>query len=128
VPSGDRPGGSLVDPAARRSISAATSRGAGVRRDAEGLAGLAATLAAVPQAGRLLDAAAVEATALHTVATLLCAGALARTESRGCHRRADAPQTRPEWRVRLVHRLDAFGHLHTRTVPVRTAERELVVA
>jgi L-aspartate oxidase len=26
---------------------------------------------------------------------------------------------RPEWQVRLVHRLDPGGHLHTRTEPVR---------
>ena len=43
-----------------------------------------------------------------------------RTESRGCHRRADVPATRPEWEVRLVHRLDDAGRLHTRTEPVRT--------
>jgi L-aspartate oxidase len=100
-----------------------------VVRDAAGLVELAGTLAATPRAtGRPLHAAAVEATALHTVASLLCTGALARTESRGCHRRSDAPGTRPEWRVRLVHRIDAAGAVHTRTVPVRTVEPELEVA
>jgi L-aspartate oxidase len=68
---------------------------------------------------RPLDPAAVEVTALHTAATLLAAAALARPESRGCHRRSDAPVIRPEWQVRLVHRLDPGGHLHTRTEPVR---------
>ena len=38
-------------------------------------------------------------------------GGRARTESRGCHRRADVPATRPEWEVRLVHRLDDAGRL-----------------
>jgi L-aspartate oxidase len=95
------------------------SRHAGVLRDAEGLAELAAGLTAVPPAAAL-DLAAVETTALHTVATLLAGAALARTESRGCHRRVDAPDPRPEWTVRLVHRLDAAGHVHTRTEPVRT--------
>jgi L-aspartate oxidase len=125
----EQPDAAVVDPGAPRLITSVTSRGAGVRRDAAGLTALADALAAVPRiSGRPLTAAAVEATALHTVATLLAAGALARTESRGCHRRADAPDTRPEWRLRLTHRIDRAGHLHTGTVPVHTARRELVVA
>ncbi len=111
-----------VDPAARPAITAATTRDAGVVRDADGLTRLAAALAAVPRlpADRPLDLAALEATALHTVASLLTAAALARTESRGAHRRSDAPGTRPEWEVRLVHRIDRAGHVHTRRQPVRT--------
>ncbi|MGY1884892.1 L-aspartate oxidase [Blastococcus sp. SYSU DS0753] len=109
-----------VDPASRAAIGAATSRHAGVVRTADGLTELTGTLAAAPRlpAGRPLDLAAVEATAVHTVATLLATAALARPESRGCHRRADAPGTRPEWQLRLAHRIDASGHLHTRTVPL----------
>jgi L-aspartate oxidase len=72
--------------------------------------------------------AALEATALHTVATLVSTAALARTESRGAHRRSDAPGTRPEWQVRLVHRLDDDGRLHTRTEPVRLPAAARVVA
>lgn len=111
-----------TDPAARPSITAATTRDAGVVRDAAGLSRLADELAAVPHlpADRPLDLAALEATALHTVATLLAAAALARTESRGAHRRSDAPDTLSEWEVRLVHRIDDDGRLHTRTQPVRT--------
>jgi L-aspartate oxidase len=82
----------------------------------------------VPRTARTLDLAAVEATALHTVATLLALGATARTESRGCHRRADAPESRPEWQVRLVHRADPSGRVHTRTAPVRTGSARQVVA
>ena len=99
--------GDAVAPAARAPITAATTRYAGVLRDADGLAELAGC--SPPSRGRAggpLDLAAVEITALHTVATLLAAAALARTESRGCHRRPDVPETRPEWQVRLVHRLD----------------------
>jgi L-aspartate oxidase len=116
--------GGAVDPAARAAISGATSRYAGVLRDASGLTALARVLAAAPRLdpGTPLDLAAVETTALHTVATVLCAAATARTESRGCHRRTDEPLTRPDWRVRLVHRLDHAGHLHTRTEPVRTLD------
>ena len=60
----------------------------------------------------------MEATAVHTVATLLATAALARRESRGCHRRTDTPAPRPEWQVRIAHRVDAWGRLHTRTVPL----------
>ena len=38
-----------------------------------------------------LDSQTVEATNLHTVAALIAAAALRRAESRGCHRRRDAP-------------------------------------
>jgi L-aspartate oxidase len=123
-------GGRAVDPVARDTVTAAASRHAGVLRDADGLTALARRLATAPRLGpgRPLDLAALETTALHTVATLLSAAALARTESRGCHRRTDAPRTRPGWEVRLVHRLDAAGHLHIRTEPVRTLADDLVVA
>jgi L-aspartate oxidase len=127
LPSGGEPieaglSAAAVQPAARAVITAATTRYAGVLRDAEGLTRLAGLLAAVPRRspGQPLDLATVETTALHTVATLLAAAALTRPESRGCHRRSDAPETRPEWQVRLVHRLDRVGQLLTRTQPVRT--------
>ncbi|MGY2066702.1 L-aspartate oxidase [Blastococcus sp. SYSU DS0619] len=124
APAEPAPGGRFasgaVDPAARPAISTATSRHAGVVRTAAGLTELTGTLAGAARlpAGRPLDLAAVEATAVHTVATVLAAAALARPESRGCHRRADAPGTRPEWQVRLAHHVDAAGRLHTRTVPL----------
>ena len=120
--------GDAIDPKARTVITSATTRDAGVLRDGEGLARLAAVLAAVPRltARRPLDLAAVETTALHTAATLLATAAASRPESRGCHRRSDAPLTHPEWQVRLVHGLDGAGQLRTRTVPVRTLD--LVVA
>ncbi|MCF6742788.1 L-aspartate oxidase [Blastococcus sp. KM273128] len=112
-----------VDPAARAAIGVATSRHAGVLRTAAGLTELTGLLAATPRTG-VLDLAAFEATAVHTVATLLAAAALARLESRGCHRRADAPGSRPEWQVRLAHRIDGTGHLHTRTVPLTAADQD----
>ena len=114
-------GGESIDPAARTAITAATTRYAGVLRDGAGLGRLADGLAAVPRLhDRPLDVATVEATALHTTATLLARAAADRTESRGCHRRADVPDARPEWEVRLVHRLDDAGRLRTRTEPVRS--------
>lgn len=121
------PSGEAIDPAARTAITSATTRDAGVLRDADGLARLTGVLAALPRlSGTVLDLAAVETTALHTAATLLATAASSRPESRGCHRRTDAPGTRPEWRVRLVHRMDGVGRLQTRTEPVRSLD--LVVA
>ena len=117
-----------IDPAARTAITAATSRDGGVLRDGAGLAHLSGALAAVPRlpADRPLDLAAVETTALHTVASLLAVAAVARPESRGCHRRTDAPGLRPEWQVRLVHKIDEDGRVQTHTEPVRALD--LVVA
>ncbi|WP_245159167.1 L-aspartate oxidase [Blastococcus sp. TF02A-35] len=117
-------GTGAMDPGARAAVGVATSRGAGVVRTAEGLTALTGVLAAAPRLEGPLTAAAVEATAVHTVATLLAAGALARPESRGCHRRSDAPGTRAEWQVRLAHRVDGSGHLHTRTVPLHAPGTE----
>jgi L-aspartate oxidase len=89
------PAGPGANPAARPVLAAAMSRHAGVVRDREGLAGLRQTLAAArPAAGRL-DLATVEATNLHVVSVLVTTAALARTESRGCHRWRDAPPDAP---------------------------------
>ena len=125
----DGPAGTaFVGPAARATVTAAMTRYAGVLRDGDGLRRLAGVLAASPRSDGPLDLAALEATALHTVATVVSAAAVARTESRGAHRRADAPLTRVEWEVRLVHRLDGEGRLHTRTQPVRVPESAVGVA
>jgi L-aspartate oxidase len=86
--------GAGVDPAGRPALASAMSRYAGVTRDAHGLRRVAGMLAQAPQAAvgpGALDLATVEATSLHTVSTLVVAAALARTESRGCHRRRDVP-------------------------------------
>jgi L-aspartate oxidase len=122
--------GDAVAPAERTTITATTSRHVGVLREAGGLTRLVETLAATPRLapGDPMDAAAVETTALHTIATLLAGAALARTESRGCHRRTDAPATRPEWQVRLVHRIDGRGRVLTRSEPVRALADARVVA
>jgi L-aspartate oxidase len=78
----------------RAGLAAAMSRYAGVLRDRAGLEHLLTVLEAVPPAAGL-DLATVEATNLHAVSALVTVAALARTESRGCHRRSDAPGTRP---------------------------------
>lgn len=81
------PGGS--HPAARARLAAAMSRNVGVMRSGSGLAEMRRRLSATPraEAGRL-DLATVEATNLHAVSALVTAAALARGDSRGCHRRS----------------------------------------
>ncbi|HLH81694.1 MAG TPA: FAD-binding protein [Trebonia sp.] len=92
--------GAGVSASERASLAAAMSRYAGVLRDREGLAALVRTLeqAACARAesggyvrGKDLDMRTVEATNLHTVSALIAVAALRRAESRGCHRRRDAP-------------------------------------
>ena len=88
------PAGPGVDPAVRPALAAAMSRYAGVLRDRAGLEQLRDRLDQAPPAGpagwpgrrRRLDLDTVEATNLHLVSVLLTVAALARAESRGCHR------------------------------------------
>jgi L-aspartate oxidase len=77
-----------VAPSARPALAAAMSRHAGLLRDQTGLRELLRSLSHAP-AGGVLDLPTVEATNLHTVSTLVAEAALARRESRGCHRRSD---------------------------------------
>jgi L-aspartate oxidase len=81
----------------RAAAAEAMSRYAGVMRDAAGLEHLIAILTAAPDAPDALDVATVEATNLHTVSMLVAFAALTRVESRGCHRRSDAPATAAQW-------------------------------
>ena len=79
LPSGGEPvepvAGTAIDPDARPTITAATTRHAGVLRDADGLTRLGQVLAGAGHHEGALDVASVETTALHTVATLLAAAA-----------------------------------------------------
>jgi L-aspartate oxidase len=102
-----------VSPAARPALAAAMSRQAGVARDRENLECLRRTLRQAPPAGHAparqeLDLATVEATNLHAVSILIATAALARVESRGCHRWTDAPPVTRAGRARhTVVRVDA---------------------
>ena len=83
-----------VSPAARPMLAAAMSKHAGVVRDRPGVQQLQRSLAQAPAAepaGPGPDLATVEATNLHAVSVLVAVSALARPESRGCHRWRDAP-------------------------------------
>lgn len=66
-----------------------------------------------------------EATNLLTVATAVVIAALARTESRGCHRRSDFPEPTDEWRKHLGVVLGPTGlHLDASAVlPVARQEK-----
>ncbi len=88
------PAGPGVHPTSRPALAKAMSRDAGVLRTRVGLDRLTRTLDQVPPAGpEGLDLATVEATNLHAVSVLVAASALARAESRGCHRWRDIPAT-----------------------------------
>jgi L-aspartate oxidase len=101
------PAGAGVAPSGRGALADAMSRHAGVLRHGEGLEHLLELLAEAPAASGALDLETVEATNLHTVSTLVGVAALARTESRGCHRRRDFPRSDDAWQRRLVLRSDA---------------------
>jgi L-aspartate oxidase len=106
------PAGPGVDPAVRPALAAAMSRHAGVLRDREDLERLRQVLGQAPSARSGparsgLDLATVEATNLHAVSVLVTVSALARAESRGCHRWRDRPPVTSAGRARhTVLRVD----------------------
>lgn len=98
-------------PRDRADLVTAVGRAAGVLRDGAGLAVLLKTLAEYPHQDGPATQAEVEATNIHGVATLVTASALARTESRGCHRRADHPHPDDTWQRHSLAHLDTTGQL-----------------
>jgi L-aspartate oxidase len=100
------PAGPGASPAARPALAAAMSRHAGVVRDTGGLESLLEVLEQAPSAAGGLDLATAEATSLHTVSVLVAVSALARTESRGCHRWRDVPATSDGGALHTVLRVD----------------------
>jgi L-aspartate oxidase len=107
-----RPGGEttwVVDPGVVEPLQAATTRGAGVLRSADTLAGTSATLAGLGPTRSTPRTASWEATNLLTVASALVAAAAARAETRGCHWREDFPTARDEWRGHLLSAVDPTG-------------------
>jgi aspartate oxidase len=112
--------GRLLDPTLLHELRSTMSRGVGVLRSAEsldaaaaGLRGLAARMSADVVPSR----ASWEATNLLTVATAMVAAAQARTESRGCHRRTDHPESLEAWRRHLAVTLRADGGIDVRGAP-----------
>jgi L-aspartate oxidase len=104
--------GGALDASCRTDVRATMSRYVGVVRDDVSLDAAADGLATL--AGKVDSAVAPtreawEATNVLTVAAAVVAAATARTESRGCHRRSDFPESRAEWLRHLDVRLGAGG-------------------
>lgn len=93
----------------RDAIVGAVSAGAGVLRDENGLGVLLKSLDNVRTASRASSTADVEATNLHTIGVLVAAAAQQRTESRGCHRRADFTTPDDRWQRHTLLRLGSGG-------------------
>jgi L-aspartate oxidase len=89
-------------------LQRAMTRHASVVRDGAGLTDVA-ELIGTARARNLTGRADFEAAALTTTAAAVVAAALARAESRGCHHRADHPDTDPTQAASSSVRLDAAG-------------------
>jgi L-aspartate oxidase len=90
---------------AREGLQRAMTEGAGVLRTEASLAAAGAAAGAAGASVTGVDGlAAAEVRNLATVAAAVVAAATARTESRGCHWRADFPEEDPAQRRRLVLR------------------------
>jgi L-aspartate oxidase len=109
-------GGTLADPAARPALAGAAGRDAGVLRDPEAMSALLERLRLHldEPAGAAPGRAAWEATNLHTITLTTVASALARHESRGCHRRTDVDGARELWRRHLTLRSTGADPARTR--------------
>jgi L-aspartate oxidase len=95
-----------------RAIEDALWEGAGVIRDAAGLRQAREVTAAVAdQCAGDESLAANRLRAAATTASLVCAAALAREESRGCHVRLDFPDSAGHWHGSLVMHQDEGAHL-----------------
>ena len=104
----------LIDDTSRATVRTTMSKHVGVLRKPEGLQTAIDTLAEV--AGQSSsDVVATrrnfEATNILMVATAVAATALARTESRGCHRRTDTPDQRDVWKRHLSVSIDGASLL-----------------
>jgi L-aspartate oxidase len=119
----------LVDAAARLEVQDAMTAGAGVSRDADGLAATSRRLADVGEAAAAsspaeANAAAWETTNLHSVGSIITALAQRRTESRGGHWRSDYPSRDDvHWRRRQLVTMTTNGSLTVADVPVDQQRR-----
>jgi len=134
----------LLDPSRLREVRAVMSRHVGVVRDELSLSSAAGALGSIARTMRSAERAVDdgvdefggsgefapdapprvepsrrtwEATNILTVATAMVAAAIVRTESRGCHRRSDHPEPRPEWLRHLDVTLDATGTISVEDRP-----------
>jgi L-aspartate oxidase len=99
----------------RATVQRAMSAGAGIGRDAAGLAAASDAVEAATLLGSPIDRAGVEDAALTLLAQAVLEAAGTRTESRGCHVRTDFPGRDDTWqRSSLVVRLDEGGRPRVR--------------
>ncbi|MEY2966167.1 MAG: L-aspartate oxidase, partial [Actinomycetota bacterium] len=101
--------GELVDSYHRAAMRSAMSRFVGVLRTPDGLdraADILRTLSLNASSRVVPTRQAFEATNMLTVAVAVVEAARRRTESRGCHRRSDVTEQRPEWLVTQEVTLD----------------------
>ena len=106
----------LLDSYHRGALRGAMSRHVGVLRTPDGLRQareILATLARNVSAGVEPTRRAFEATNMLTIASAVVAAAMARTESRGCHRRTDFAGPQQEWERHLTAELVA-GEMEVR--------------
>jgi L-aspartate oxidase len=107
----------LFDPVRLRELRAVMSRHVGVMRNASGLATAMGALGSMARSSSVAvepSSDSWEATNLLTVASAIVSAAQARTESRGCHRRSDYPESNPTWVRHLEVELDAVGAVDIR--------------
>jgi L-aspartate oxidase len=110
----------LRNPAQRVELRSIMSSQVGVLRTPAGMESAIRrleALAATSSLGVTGSRAAWEATNMLTVAAAVATSALARTESRGCHRRDDHPEPRDEWLTHLDVRLTIDGALAVTGIP-----------
>jgi aspartate oxidase len=110
---GEGPGAQL-DGSYRVDVRATMSRFVGVVRDDASLHAAAAVLADLSgkvDAGGEPSRSSWEATNVLTVASAVVAAATVRTESRGCHRRSDFPESSDEWLRHLSAGIGDDGRL-----------------
>jgi L-aspartate oxidase len=110
----------LRNPAQRVQIRSVMSSQVGVLRTPEGMQaaiGQLESLATTASVGVVGSRASWEATNMLTVAAVVASTALARTESRGCHRREDYPERRDEWLTHLDVRLTIDGGIAVTGIP-----------
>ncbi|PVZ08880.1 L-aspartate oxidase [Actinomycetospora cinnamomea] len=109
-----------VPVADRAVLQAAMTRGAGIGRDAAGLAAASDAVEAASDLRVPTTRAEAEDAALTLAAHVLLAAAGSRTETRGCHVRTDHPVTDDRWqRTSSTVVLDGDGRLHVGTTDAR---------
>jgi L-aspartate oxidase len=119
APEGRTTAAPAVGIADRPTVQRAMSGGAGIGRDAAGLAAASDAVEAATLLGTPVDRTGVEDAALTLLAQAVLAAAGTRTESRGCHVRTDFPARDDAWqRASLVVGLDGSGRPAVRSAAV----------